>query len=67
MGQTKKTSQKGQLVLEYILLMLVTVGLSLSISNLLIKKSADPQEQGLIISVWSSTVAKIAADYAGEL
>lgn len=57
-----KTDEKGQLIIEYVLLLtMVTVLAGILISGM-IGQSDDPASQGLIVRKWSQVVQAIASD-----
>lgn len=58
----KKEAQKGQLVIEYVLLLTVVSLLASQIIRLMIGQGATPDEQGLVVQKWSSVITSIAAD-----
>ncbi len=58
-------NQGGQLVLEYVLLLVVVVSLAEIIVKGLI--SREQNEPGAIIKVWDTIIKKIGSDQAGEI
>lgn len=60
--KSKKEAQKGQLVIEYVLLLTVVTLLASQIIRLMIGQGATPDEQGLVVQNWSSVITSIAAD-----
>lgn len=55
-------SSKGQVALEYILLLVVAVGIALFLTRSLVYRSAD--EPGMIIKAWHSITEAIGSDTA---
>lgn len=60
--ENSNLNQKGQLIIEYVLLLTVVTVLATAIIRLLIGQGATPGEQGLIVQKWSSIVNAISAD-----
>jgi len=56
MGQSKK----GQIVVEYVLLLVVSVAISLLITQAMV--SRDTENPGFLIQKWSELINFIAAD-----
>lgn len=54
------SNQKGQLVVEYILLLTIAVGLAAVITTTL--ASRDPEEPGFLVAQWMSIIQAIGAD-----
>ncbi|GIL16980.1 MAG: hypothetical protein BroJett040_07310 [Oligoflexia bacterium] len=53
-------SQSGQLVIEYVLLLIVVVTIALLIRNMLMKR--DPDSPGSLVGKWSEIQKVIAED-----
>lgn len=58
----KLSDQKGQLIIEYVLLLSVVTVLAGVFIGQMIGKSDDPASQGLIVRKWSQVVQAIASD-----
>jgi uncharacterized protein (UPF0333 family) len=61
-NKQKTKAQKGQLVIEYVLLLTVVTVLATSVIRLLIGQGATQDEQGLVVQKWSVIVNAISAD-----
>ena len=67
--QTKihqKKNQKGQILLEYILLIVIVVAIAQTLMSGLIRRSSNKEDQGAIIKAWIEVSEVIAEDYADE-
>ena len=56
------SNQKGQIVLEYVLILVVTVALASTIVSTMVKRSDNEDERGFIINSWSQLIDIIASD-----
>lgn len=56
------SNQKGQIVLEYVLILVVTVSLASIIVSSMVKRSANEDERGFIINSWGQLIDVIASD-----
>ena len=56
----KARSQSGQILIEYILLMVVTLGLALLIIKMVVQR--DPDNPGFLIQRWQGMVKQIGLD-----
>ncbi len=66
-GQSKAQGlrgQGGQIVLEYVLLLIIGVSIAISLSSLLV--SRNPEDQGLVISTWGAILDTISTDMADD-
>ena len=54
--------QKGQIVLEYVLILTVTVALASFIVSSMVKRSENADERGFIINSWVKLIDVIASD-----
>jgi len=61
--RNKKKGQRGQLVLEYILLLLVAVSMASLLRNTLTASTGDAQSSGVFIKMWTTVVQTIGEDY----
>lgn len=62
-----RKNQKGQILIEYILLLILVLGVAKILMDGLIKRDQDPDAQGIVIKAWvkaSQTIAQDAADHA---
>jgi len=61
-------NQRGQVAVEYILLLVVVVALYTTIMNTVTKRdpNGDPANSGFIIQAWSAIVSTIGQDYADD-
>lgn len=57
-----KTDEKGQLIIEYVLLLTMVTVLAGTLISGMIGQSDDPASQGLIVRKWSQVVQAIASD-----
>ncbi len=57
-----KKAQKGQLIIEYVLLLTVVTVLAGTLISAMIGQSDDPSSQGLIVRKWTQVVQAIASD-----
>tara|TARA_B100000749_G_scaffold280887_1_gene279928 strand:+ start:175226 stop:175444 length:219 start_codon:yes stop_codon:yes gene_type:complete len=55
------SNQKGQIVVEYVLLLVVLLSLALVIVDMSIDRA--PGDEGFVIKVWMDIVETISADY----
>jgi len=65
--ENKKLSllqNKGQVVLEYLLLMVVVVSMAAVLTQALVKRSADESGQGMIVKSWNKMLGIIGNDLA---
>lgn len=58
----KREAQRGQLIIEYVLLLTVVTFLASQIISLMIGQGATPDEQGIVVQKWSAVITAIAAD-----
>lgn len=58
----RRQSESGQIVIEYVLLMVAAIGIALVMTNLMVSR-ADGQE-GFVIKSWRGMVEAIATDKA---
>jgi uncharacterized protein (UPF0333 family) len=58
-------SQRGQVVVEYVLLLVASVTLALAITKLMVGR--DPGNPGFVISAWNAIVEEIGADKADDI
>lgn len=63
----RRKSQSGQILVEYVLVLTVSVSIAALLINLLIKKAGGPEDSGLLIRAWSGLAKTIAEDSAGEV
>ena len=56
---------KGQIVVEYILLLVIGVGLATLLIALLVNRN--PESPGVVIQKWNSIIRMIGVDYADDL
>jgi len=55
---------KGQVVLEYLLLMVVVVSVAAVLTQALVKRSTDEASQGMIVKSWNKMLGIIGNDLA---
>ena len=58
-------NQRGQVVVEYVLLLVASVTLALLITRLMVGR--DPGNPGFVLSAWNSIVEEIGADHADDI
>ncbi len=59
--------QKGQVAIEYMLLLVVVVTLYVSMMNLMTKRGTEGSgDSGFIIEAWDSLIKTIGQDYADD-
>ena len=65
---SRKLNQRGQVVVEYILLLVVVVMIYTTILNLMTKRDpgGDPDQSGFLIKAWSTMLTTIGQDYADD-
>ena len=56
----KSTNQNGQVVVEYVLLLIVAVSLALIMTRLMVRR--DPGDPGFVIRAWQQILTEIAQD-----
>lgn len=56
-------SQRGQVILEYILLLIVSVSLAFLIITQLVGTSGDEGEPGIVVQTWRALTQGVADDY----
>jgi len=54
-------NQKGQVVIEYVLLLVIGVGVAALITSVMV--SRNPQKPGFLIVKWTEIIQTIGADY----
>lgn len=59
-GQGKRSSQRGQIVFEFILLLVISVSIATMISKKMV--SRDPENPGILTGAWSKMTQAIGAD-----
>lgn len=59
---TKRKKQGGQLVLEYILLLLVAVSMATLLRNTLTASTGNAEDSGVFIKMWTRVVQTIGND-----
>jgi uncharacterized protein (UPF0333 family) len=60
---SRDSSQKGQIVVEYVLLLSIAVSIALVVISLLIKRDKDnPENSGALIRKWQQMQEAIATD-----
>lgn len=52
----------GQIVIEYVLLLAVSVTAATVLTSLIVKRDQNPANQGFVIRIWSGILQKIGAD-----
>ena len=62
----KKYSQRGQILFEYILILILVVGMAKLLIDGLIKRSEDEADRGAVIKIWVNLSDAIAEDPADE-
>ena len=58
-------NQRGQVVVEYVLLLVASVTLALLITRVMVGR--DPGNPGFVLSAWNSIVEEIGADHADDI
>lgn len=56
--------QRGQIIVEYVLLLAIAVGIALLITKTLIGR--DPGSEGFVIRSWQALIDQIGADHADD-
>ena len=59
-SQNKKLNARGQVVVEYVLLLIVAVGIAALITSLI--ASRNPDEPGIIVAKWHEILKTIGSD-----
>lgn len=57
---SKREKQRGQVIIEYILLLVVTLGIATMIMRMVV--SRDPNEPGFLMKRWQGMIDQIAKD-----
>lgn len=60
-----RLGQRGQVVVEYVLLLVASVTVAFLITRLMV--SRDPDNPGFVIAAWQAIVKEIAADKPDDL
>lgn len=60
-----RVGERGQVVVEYVLLLVASVTLALIITRLMVGR--DPGNPGFVLSAWNSIVEEIGADHADDI
>lgn len=60
-----RLGERGQVVVEYVLLLVASVALALLITRIMVGR--DPGNPGFVISAWNSIVEEIGADKADDI
>ncbi len=55
-------NQQGQIVVEYLLLMVVVVSIAAVITKTFVARSDNPSEQGMVIKGWNKMIQFIGND-----
>ena len=66
MSKEKGGRERGQIVVEYVLLLLVVVTIASLLVREMVQRGPSPEERGFIIQGWAMLVEDIAADQADE-
>lgn len=61
-GQMKLFEQNGQVVVEYVLILVVLIFLASQTIKILVSRDPNPQNTGAIVKVWNITLNTIARD-----
>jgi hypothetical protein len=59
-GQGKRSSQRGQIVFEFVLLLVVSITIATMVSKRLVNR--DPEEPGFLIAAWGRISQSIGSD-----
>ena len=62
---TVRNNQSGQIVLEYVLLLVIGVAVAATLTTLLV--SRNPESTGMIVLKWNQIVQAIGSDYADDI
>ena len=62
--RARRQSESGQLVIEYVLLLVVSLGIAILMTNMMVSR-ADPE--GFVISALKSILTAIASDRADDI
>lgn len=60
-----RVSERGQVVVEYVLLLVASVAMAMIITRLMVGR--DPGNPGFVISAWNAIVEEIGADNADDI
>lgn len=60
-----RQSEKGQIVVEYVLLLVVAVSLAILITRFMVNRN--PDSPGLVIQTWSRILNTIGSDSADDI
>lgn len=59
-GQEKRSSQRGQIVFEFILLMVISITIATMVSKKMV--SRDPGDPGFLVSAWARMSQAVGSD-----
>ena len=62
-----RSSQRGQILFEYILILVLVIGIAKILIDGLVKRSQDEDERGVVIKTWVNLSDAIAEDPADEV
>lgn len=60
-----RPGERGQVVVEYVLLLIVSVTIAFAITRLMVGR--DPGNPGFVISTWQAIVAEIGSDHPDDI
>ena len=63
--KSSQSNQKGQIVVEYVLLLVLSIGIALLVVSYIV--SRDPSSPGFLISKWYEILSFIASDLADDI
>lgn len=64
-GHGSRLGERGQVVVEYVLLLVASVTLAMLITRLMVGR--DPGNPGFVISAWNTIVEEIGADKPDDI
>ena len=59
---SSEIKQRGQIVIEYVLILIVVVSMAVIVVDGFVKRSNNPDDQGFIIRAWSQLLFVIGSD-----
>lgn len=58
--------QRGQLVLEYVLILLIVVTIAALVTRMMVRRGPELEDQGFVVKAWTFLLFEIGSDPADE-
>lgn len=55
-------NQRGQIILEYVLLLIIALTAAITVNNMLIKSDSNPKDMGFLRKEWYNILVEIGKD-----